>query len=214
MNRRWVTTFLFAIIALTSACRGTPSTQEPITPFAIWWSKDADTVTPESAATAAVRDLIGVDPVLSDFMAGDSRSGEIEVLSPDGTVPTVRSLLLMRQLGPADQWSVIGAINPAITIDAPQSRSVRPPGILLVSGSARGFEGLVVVTAHRLGNRPELIDQAMTQAGSLDESRAFRVALDLGQTHTGDVLAITVRGGVGMEDDPGEFSAIPIRIGP
>ena len=214
MNRRWVTTSLITIVALTSACRGTPSTQEPITPFAIWWSDGSVADTPKSAATAAVRDLIGVDPVLGDFMAGDSRSGEIEVLSPDGTVPTVRSLLFVRQLGPADEWSVIGAVSAAITIDAPQSRSVRPPGILLVSGSARGFEGLVVVTAHRLGNQPELIDQAMTQAGSLDESRPFRVELDLSRTHTGDVLAITVRGGVGVEDDPGEFSAIPIRIGP
>ena len=212
MKRRSVTASLVAIVALISACRETPSTQDPVTPFAIWWSKDADTGTPESAASAAVRDLIGVEPVLGDFMAGDARSGEIEVLSQVGTIPTVRSLLLMRQLGPADEWSVIGAVSTTITIDAPQSRSVRPPGIVSVSGSARGFEGLVVVTAHRLGNRPELIDQTQTQAGSLDESRPFRVDLDLSGTRTGDVVAITVRGAVGMEDDPGEFSSLPIMI--
>jgi len=37
--------------------------------------------------------------------------------------------------------------------------------------------------------------------------------VDLRDTSKGDVIAIVVRGDTGLEDDPGEFSAIPIRIG-
>ena len=44
----------------------------------------------------------------------------------------------------------------------------------------------------------------------MDESRPFQVELDLTGTRTGDAVAIVVRGAVGLESDPGEFSAIPI----
>lgn len=159
-----------------------------------------------------MRDLIGVTPVLGDYMAGDGRSGEMIVFSPAETVPVERSLLLLRQLGSDDRWSVIGAISAAIAIDEPASGSTVPAGPVTVAGSARGFEGLVVVSGHRVGTN-EMIDQQITSGGSLDKSEPFRVEIDLRDTQEGDVIAIVVRGGVGLEDDPGEFSALPIRIG-
>lgn len=183
-------------------------------PLAIWSSSEPTADTPEGAATAAVKSLIGVTPVLGDYMAGDSRSGEMLVYSPGETTPVERSLLLLRQLGSSDQWSVIGAINSAMTIDQPASGGFVPAGLLTVSGRGRGFEALVVVTAHRIGDSIELIDQEITMGGSLETSEPFSVELDLTDTDPGDVIAIVVRGGVGLEDDPGEFSAIPIRIGP
>jgi copper homeostasis protein CutC len=145
-------------------------------------------------------------------MAGDSRSGEMIVFSPGETVAVERSLLLLRQLRPDDHWSVIGAINPAMTIDVPASGAIVPSGPIAVTGHARGFEALVVVSAHRVGDTFELIDQRITTAGSLEESEPFRVELDLSDTNHGEVIAIVVRGGVGLENDPGEFSAIPIRM--
>lgn len=184
------------------------------TPLAIWSSSGPAANTPEGAANAAVQSLIGVTPVLGDYMAGDNHSGEMVVFSPGETTPVERSLLLLRQLGPGDQWSVIGAINEATTIDQPASGSVVPAGALTVFGHGRGFEALVVVTAHRIGDTFELIDQEITMGGSLERSEPFTVELDLSDTDPGDVIAIVVRGGVGLEDDPGEFSAIPIRIGP
>lgn len=204
---------VLALVAMAAAC-GSSSNSEPIeSPLAVWSSSGSESSSPDGAAVAAIRDLIGVTPVLGEYMAGDNRSGEIEVFSPSETTPTVRSLLLMRQLGPGDEWSAIGAINSAITIDEPSSGSVQAAGLLTVSGLARGFEGLVIVTAHRISDTIELIDQTTTIAGSLEESRPFRVELDLSDADEGDVIAIVVRGGVGLEDDPGEFSAIPIRIG-
>lgn len=194
-------------------CRTTNPGEGVIGQLAIWSADRPEADTPEQAAHAAVRTLIGVDPVLGDFMAGDSRSGEIEVFSPTENARVVRSLLLMRQLGPTERWSVIGAINPAMTIDQPVSASTVPAGMLTVSGRGRGFEALLVVSAHRIGDRIELIDRKITMGGSLEKSEPFQVELDLRGTEPGDVIALVIRGGVGLENDPGEFSAIPIRIG-
>ncbi len=196
-----------------SACRSTPEVRDE-QPLAIWSSTDSTASTPEAAAEAAVRVLTGVEAVVGDFMAGDTRSGEVVVFSPGESSPVERSLLLLRQLGPDDRWSVIGAINEAMTIDEPATMSIHSPGSLTVSGRARGFEGLVIVSAHRVGDDIELIDDEVTMGGSLQRSEPYEVVLDLSDTEPGDVVAIVVRGGVGLEDDPGEFSAIPIRIGP
>lgn len=201
------------LIGAMSACRSTSDVREE-QPFAIWSSTDSTVRTPEAAADAAVRDLLGVEPVVGEFMAGDSRSGEVVVFSPGESVPVERSLLLMRQLGPDDRWSVIGAINEAMTIAVPATMSIHPSGPLRVSGRARGFEALVIVSAHRVGDDTELIDDEVIMGGSLERSEPYDVVLDLSDTEPGDIVAIVVRGGVGLEDDPGEFSAIPIRIGP
>lgn len=208
-------TSMFVVAALATSIYGCRDTADSTidSPLAVWSSTEPQAGSPQGAATAAVEALIGVTPFLGDFMAGDSRSGEMIVYSPGETIPVERSLLLLRQLGPDDQWSVIGAINAAMTIDEPEASSVVPAGMLTVSGRGRGFEGLIVISAHHIGDSIELIDQQIAMGGSLERSEPFRVELDLSDTDPGDVIAIVVRGGVGLEDDPGEFSAVPIRIG-
>lgn len=200
------------LVAAIAAC----STSEPLEvvdqPMAIWSSTGPAADSPETAADAAVRDLLGVDPTLGPYMSGDSRSGEIEVFSPGENGPTLRSLLLLRQLGPGDMWSVLGAIAPAIRIDQPASGSVQSAGMLTVTGAARGFEGTVLVSAHRAGSPSPLIDQQITAGGALAEVEPFQVTLDLRAARPGEVIAVVVRGDTGLSDDPGEFSALPIRI--
>lgn len=209
---RVVFTSVLVISILTSCCES--DREVVVRQPAIWSTAGPGAETPERAADTAVRVLVGVAPLLGDFMWGDIRSGEIEVFSPEDTTPVVRSLLLMRQFGPTDEWAVISAINPAISIDTPLSGSVHSSGPLLVSGTARGFEALVVVDAYLIDEPVIRIDRAITYAGSLETSEPFLVELDLTRTRPGGTVAIVVRGGVGLEDDPGEFSAIPIRIGP
>lgn len=211
--RRRTFPILVLLAGVVVACGPSSDSDVAESPLAVWASAGTSAATPESAAAAAVRDLIGVEPVLGEYMAGDGRSGEITVFSPGETTPVERSLLLLRQLGPDDQWSVIGAINPAMTIDRPASGSVVPARMLTVSGRARGFEALVVVSAHRITESIELIDQETAMGGSLETPEPFSVELDLGGTEPGDVIAIVVRGGVGLEEDPGEFSAVAVRIG-
>lgn len=182
-------------------------------PTAVWSSADERSSSPESAAIAAVDELLGITPVISDFMAGDARSCEINVFSAGEGVWKVRSTLLLRQMGTDDRWSVLGAIGPGIVIAEPASGSTHASGWLTVSGRARGYEGTVIVSAYTAGDTPMLVDQAVVTAGSMGELEPFTTRLDLRQTMKGDVIAIVVRGDTGSEDDPGEFSAIPIRIG-
>lgn len=97
-------------------------------------------------------EVFGVPPNLGEFQQGDSRSGEIEVLSPaEGSGTAIRSVLLLRQLGPDDGWFVLAAIGDN-TITSPASGGEVAAGPVEVSGRGRGFEGLVVVKAFAAGS--------------------------------------------------------------
>jgi hypothetical protein len=182
-------------------------------PMAIWVSSGPEADTPEAAAEAAVRELLGVTPILGEFMSGDSRSGEMLVFSPGENGQMQRSLLLLRQMGPEEKWSVIAAINPDIGIDAPLAGSQQNAGMLTVSGMARGFEGTIIVSAHHVGGDRALLDMGIATGGGLWDPEPFSVELNLNGTTTGEVIAIVVRGDTGLDNDTGEFSAIAIRIG-
>lgn len=196
----------------------TPSTATPSSPAAleqpaVWPAAGTVLTSPEAAAASFVETAIGVPAQLGEFMAGDSRSGEIELRfagNPDAT-PVVRSTLLLRMLGPDDGWFVIGAVGDHATIDTPTSAATVPAGPVEVSGSARGFEGLVVVEAFRPGEA-EPLDRQTAQGGSLADPEPFTATLDLSGATPGETLAIVVRGGTGHEEDPGELSAIPVVV--
>lgn len=177
----------------------------------IWPMADEVLATPDEAARSFVGNVFKVPPVFGEYRAGDSRSGEIDVLV--GEQPTVvRSTLLLRRLGPEAGWFVIGAINPHMTIASPNSGAVVPAGNLIVSGTARGFEAQVSVTAYVAGDSRQVISQRFVLAGSAETSEPYAVELDLSSAESGSVVMIVVKGGVGLETDPGEFSAIPVEI--
>ena len=50
-------------------------------------------------------------------------------------------------------------------------------------------------------------------AGNFGEVLPYTVSLDLGGATDGDVVTLLIRGGTGLETDPGDFSAIPVVIG-
>ena len=151
----------------------------------------------------------------ASFRAGDSRSGEIEVFaSVDGApISTARSVLLLRQLGPTDGWFVISAASGNATITAPESASVVPAGPLAVEGAATGFEATVVVSAFVAGRSHLELDKEVTMAGNFGDVLPYSVTLDLTGASPGDIVTLLVRGGTGLETDPGDFGAIPVVIG-
>lgn len=192
-----------------------PTTSEPATTdqLAIWPAADVVFTTPEEAAADFVENALGVPAELGDFMQGDERSGEIEVFSPgEGGAATrvVRSLLLMRQLG--EGWFVLAAVSDGASITSPEAYGEITPGPLAVEGMGRGFEALLVVTAFLAGDAANELAEQTTMGGSMETPEPFAVELDLSSTSPGDVVTLLVRGGVGLETDPGEFAAIPVVV--
>jgi hypothetical protein len=182
---------------------------------AIWPAADVVFETPEEAAEDFVQQVLGVPPALGEFQEGDARSGEVDVLSPgEGEVPStvVRSRLLLRRLGPDDGWFVLAAVNDNASITTPDAGSDVAPGPLDVTGRARGFEANVVVRAFVAGSTDDL-DQEVTTGGALETPEPFSVTLDLAGASRDDVVVLLVRGGTGLETDPGDFGAVPVVVG-
>jgi hypothetical protein len=196
----------------TTTTTTTPATLEQP---AIWPAADVVFDAPETAAADFVSEVLGVPPTLGEFRQGDSRSGEIEVLSPgegDAGTPVVRGLLVLRQLGPDHGWFVLAAINDNASITTPESMTEVPAGQLTVEGVARGFEANVVVSAFVAGDAGAELDQVITMGGALETPEPFAITLDLSGASPGDVVALLVSGGAGLETDPGDFGAIPVVV--
>jgi hypothetical protein len=192
----------------------TTTLPEPARP-AIWPAADVVFDTPEAAAADFLAKVFGDGPVLGEFRAGDSRSGEIEVFASAEDVPltVARSVLLLRQLGPSDGWFVLAAVNDHATVTVPDSGSVVPAGPLTIEGVARGFEATIVVSAFVAGRADVEFDREVTMAGNFDVGLPYSVVLDLTDASPGDTLVLLVRGGTGLETDPGDFGAIPVVVG-
>ncbi|MEX2293792.1 MAG: Gmad2 immunoglobulin-like domain-containing protein [Acidimicrobiales bacterium] len=96
---------------------------------------------PLAATRAFATELLGFNaPLVGEFAAGDSRSGEVEVRGFEGGRPTT---VLVRQLE-NDTWFVLGAIAESIRLDVPTARDrMASPSDL--RGAASAFEGHVVV---------------------------------------------------------------------
>lgn len=170
--------------------------------------------TPQAAATDFVERVLKVPAHLGQFQQGDSRSGELPVMSPGegGTTQVQRGLLLMRQLGARNGWFVLAATNANATISAPVQGATVPATKVVVTGKARGFEANVVVSA-RVAGHTETLDSVVTYGGAMETPKPYTVTLDLSKAKPGDIVTLLVRGGTGLETDPGEFGAIAVQIG-
>lgn len=202
-------------IAATTTSQPAVTTQPQAVQPAVWPAADVVFDTPEAAATDFLANVFGDGPVLGEFRAGDTHSGEIEVFaSADGVPLTVaRSVLLLRQLGPSDGWFVLAAVNDHATITVPDSAASVPAGPLTVEGVASGFEATVVVSAFEVGRADAEFDREVTMAGNFDVALPYSVVLDLTGASPVDMVVLLVRGGTGLETDPGDFGAIPVMVG-
>ena len=57
-----------------------------------------------------------------------------------------------------------------------------------------------------------MLDSLFAVAGLFDAPEPFSVTLDLSGAAPGDTVVLLVRGGTGLETDPGEIGAIPVVI--
>jgi hypothetical protein len=205
------TTTTTTVDETTTTTTTVPDLDQP----AIWPADDVVFTDPREAAEDFVFQVLGVPPAVGEFEPGDARSGEIDVFSlgegPDAE-QLVRGRLLLRQLGESGGWFVIGAVNEFASIDVPEPNADVPAGMVTVEGVARGFEATVIVSAFRSGDAEDELDQQLTMGGAFETPEPFSVEVDLSGASPGDVVAILVRGGVGLETDPGEFGAIAVVI--
>ena len=210
-----VTTTQLAVSTTTGPVAPTTSEPMQLEQPAIWPAADVVFDTPEAAAADFLAKVFGDGPVLGEFASGDQRSGEIEVFaSVDGAaISTPRSVLALRMLGPSDGWFVIAAMSDLATITVPDSMSVIAAGPVTVEGVARGFEATVVVSAFLAGRPDTEFGEQVTMAGNFGVALPYSVSFDLSGASPGDVVVLLVRGGAGLETDPGDFGAIAVVIG-
>lgn len=180
---------------------------------ALWPAADVVFDDPVAAAQDFLDNVLEAGTA-GEFRQGDARSGEVDALfsGESGDRSIVRSTLLLRQLGSASGWFVIAAVNPNAAITAPDSLAEVPAAPLAVEGIGRGFEANLNVTARVSGTTGEPLDLQIAQGGSEATPLPFTTTLDLSGATAGDVVTIMVRGGTGIETDPGDFGAIPVVI--
>ena len=200
----------------TVAPTAPPTTVPVVEPIvAVWPAADVVFDTPEEAASDFIEQVFGVEPLIGEFMQGDSRSGEIEVLSPldDDDPATTRPtgvILFMRQLGAADGWFVLSAAGEGVTIDDPEFGDTVAAGELTVEGTGRGFEGTVVVRALIPADPPNVLDFEIT-ATDWSTPVPYTATLDLSGTSSSDIVTIVAVGDTGITAT-GEFAAIPVVV--
>jgi hypothetical protein len=124
--------------------------------------------TPEQAARSfAVEVLRFQEPVVEAFRQGDTRSGEVPVRAaargPETTV-------LVRQVGPGDDWSVLGSVTENISVTSPAAGAVISSPVA-VAGRAVAFEGTVQVEVRADGQLGPIGAGFVTGGG--DEPRPF-----------------------------------------
>ena len=145
-----------------------------------------------------------VDPVYSDYMAGDSRSGEVVVRpTPDGP----ETVVLVRQLD--DTWWILGSIAEHISVDEPQALD-RLTSPVALSGTAVAFEGQVSVELWTDGAEEPLAMTFVTGGG--DEPRPFEGTLSFDQQPATDGGALLFRPHSGEDGRVWEASVLRVRF--
>ncbi len=119
---------------------------------------------PLAAVEGFATDLLGfADPVIGDYMAGDSRSGEVEIRSDAQGPPTTA---FVRQLSDGTWW-ILGAVTESIELTEPgPGDEVTSP--IALSGRSRAFEGTVNVSVFDLGGTAPLGEDIVMGSGDAD----------------------------------------------
>ena len=188
----------------------TTATTAPTTASTEAPSTDND---PNAAAEVfMLRHFPGSNAALGDFQQGDSQSGEVEVLRPreGGGTANLASTLLLR-LVDSGEWVVIGAVNPNVTIESPENGGEVPAGPITVSGAGRGFEA--AITGRAVDADGQVVAEGFGSGGAQADPLPYEIELDLSGVPTGSELVLIAAGGVGLDQDTGEFSVVRVTVG-
>lgn len=185
----------------------TPDPEQPASAMWPWAVTGTRFDEPTAAAANFATDFLGfTDPIVGEFLAGDARSGEVEILPrADGEVTVV----FVRQAGDDDSWWVLGSAAEGIVVDEPEQGDV-VSSPLVVTGTARAFEGTVDVQLRADGNG-EPIATSFVTGGAGPELEPFEGAIEF--TSPGDVGGALVMRSLSPEDGSVvEASAVRIEF--
>lgn len=114
---------------------------------------------PVEAATAFANEYVGfTSPIVGEFVAGDSLSGEVPVQATNSGVVTT---VLVRQLDAAGHWWVLGSSSPNLVLTSPSVGTAITSAVTL-RGQSTAFEATFNVeirqdrTAPVLGGGPAM----------------------------------------------------------
>jgi hypothetical protein len=174
-----------------------------------WPSSSVRYQDPVAAARGFAVDFVGfVDPVVGEFQAGDSRSGEVAVQrNANGPVTTV----LVRQLGNDRTWWVLGSSTPNIVLEEPRAlASVSSP--VTLRGTSTAFEATVNVEL-RQDDAREPLATTIVMGGANGEMGPFARSLSFSTPRTtrGAIVLLTVSPEDGRV---AEATIVRIRYGP
>jgi hypothetical protein len=189
----------------TTTSTSTPAAEVGL---AVWPPADGSVTydDPVEAARGFATEMAGfTDPVLGEFMQGDSRSGEVEVRPrEDGPV----TLALVRQLE-GENWSVIAAVTDDLQPDRPERDSTITSPVT-VGGTSTAFEATIQVAVKALRSG-EPLGQTFAMGGSMGEMGPFETSIEFSEpdTDTGVILVWTES----MEDGSvWSAAAVPVRF--
>jgi hypothetical protein len=138
----------------TSTSPNTATTTSPPVPsdVAVWpFAADPTRYTdPVKAATDFAVTYLGfVNPVVGPFVAGDSRSGEVDIRA--NKLGTATTTVMVRKLGPGESWWVLGAATPHLRLVSPSWNAAITSPVTL-SGQSTAFEATVNVEVRQDGS--------------------------------------------------------------
>ena len=138
----------------TSSTTATTTTEPTVVPTdAAVWPFAASTTRyhdPIRAATDfAVAYLGFVKPVVGPFVAGDTRSGEVDVRA--NAHSTATTTVMVRKLAPDETWWVLGAATPHLVLQSP-AWNASITSKVTVAGRSTAFEATVNVEIRQDGS--------------------------------------------------------------
>jgi hypothetical protein len=161
---------------------------------------------PRDAARSFATDVLHFrSPVVGDFLAGDTRSGEVPV-RPRANGP--ETTVLVRQLGADDAWSVLAATTAHIDVATPTAGSeLQTP--IEVSGQAWAFEGTVQVEVRAGPSFATVGSGFVTGRGDAMGPFSGRIPFLAGTYRTAALVFFTESAENG---EVWEATAIPVRL--
>lgn len=192
----------------TSSSTTTSTTAVPVVDTATAvWPTAASGITYDEPVAAALgfADWVGFDePVAGPFLAGDSRSGEVEV-RPDASGPV--TTVFVRQLSGSDDWYVLGSATADIEVATPTAGEAITSPVRL-QGTSTAFEATVSVAVYGDGSS-EPIGTGFVMGGSMGELGPFDGEVTFDQPGTG--FGTLVLFAQSMEDG-GTWEASVLRV--